>query len=373
MEQYKKLIIIYLLVLFCENILGKCDNSSTTVNGNKIKCKNELIFEENFNRLSVDNDYAEEDNYYYLNSSVWKREIKIPLDPDYEFCVYHKLEKGLRVEDGLLKIKPHLLEDFYGENITYFGRLQLADCTGILPGECSRNAIGFHILPPVLSRRLTTHDSFSFRYGKIEIRAKFPEGDWLYPELWLAPKYTTYGIGYASGRVILGMARGNEGLIKNDGSLEDYSSRVVEFGLRTGPLGASGNITEEKVTKRHDSGSWTRDFHVYTTIWNSTGFIFKIDGEVVGQLRGGSRQAEDQNRMAPYDLEFYLMLGVGVGGVRVFPDGTRTGNYEKPWKNNGAKAVLRFWQAKDQWLPSWKRENARKTALEVDYIKVWSV
>lgn len=79
--EYKKLIIIYLLVIFCENTLGKCDNSSTTVNGNKIKCKNELIFEENFNRLSVDNDYAEEDNYEYLNSSVWKREIKIPLDP----------------------------------------------------------------------------------------------------------------------------------------------------------------------------------------------------------------------------------------------------------------------------------------------------
>ncbi|XP_057338016.1 beta-1,3-glucan-binding protein-like [Microplitis mediator] len=370
--EYKKYIIVNLLVIFCGDTLAKCDDSSTTVNGIKVKCKNELILEENFNRIAVDEYYAEEDNYIYLNSSLWKKEIKIPLDPDYEFCVYHKLEKGLRVENGFLKIIPSLLEDSYGENITYFGRLQLADCTGILPGECSRQATGFHILPPVLSRRLTTKDSFSFRYGKIEIRAKFPEGDWIYPEMWLAPKYTTSGVGYASGRIILGMARGNEGLIKNDGSLEDYSSNILEFGLRTGPLGTSGNVTEEKVTKRSNSGPWTRGFHTYTTIWNPDGFIFKVDGELVGQLRS-SRQSEDQNRMAPYDLEFYLMLGVGVGGIRVFPDGTRTGNYEKPWKNVGAKAMLRFWQAKDQWLPSWKRENARKTAFEVDYIKVWSV
>lgn len=43
------------------------------------------------------------------------------------------------------------------------------------------------------------------------------------------------------------------------------------------------------------------------------------------------------------------MLGVGVGGVRVFPDGTRTGNYEKPWKNVGAK-VIRFLTHKKQIL-----------------------
>ncbi|KAK0181904.1 hypothetical protein PV327_000088 [Microctonus hyperodae] len=315
------------------------------MNGVKVMCKNELIFEENFDQITGD-EFADEDNYRYLNSSIWKREIKIPLDPDYEFCVYHKLEKSLRVRNGILEIIPSLLEESYGENITYFGRLQLAECSGLLSDECFRKATAYNILPPVISARLITKQSFTFRYGKIEIRAKLPEGDWLYPEMWLQPKYSTYGVGYSSGRVILGMARGNENLIDlRPNTKKEFSSRQLEFGLRTGPI---GNVTEEK-----------------------NGFVFKVNDEVVGRVRQQSQLNKQVNNMAPYDLEFYLLLGVGVGGMRVFPDETRSGYYEKPWKNVGAKAMLRFWQAKDQWLPSWQRGNKYKTSLKVDYVRVW--
>lgn len=37
------------------------------------------------------------------------------------------------------------------------------------------------ILPPVLSSRITSKGKFSFKYGKVEIKAKLPKGDWLYP------------------------------------------------------------------------------------------------------------------------------------------------------------------------------------------------
>lgn len=54
-------------------------------------------------------------------------------------------------------------------------------CTSNIPAECTRKAMSYNILPPIISARLSTKESFYFRYGKIEIRAKFPEGDWLYP------------------------------------------------------------------------------------------------------------------------------------------------------------------------------------------------
>ncbi|KAK0163783.1 hypothetical protein PV328_002477 [Microctonus aethiopoides] len=269
------------------------------MNGVKVMCKNELIFEENFDQITGD-EFADEDNYRYLNSSIWKREIKIPLDPDYEFCVYHKLEKSLKVKDGILEIIPSLLDESYGENITYFGRLQLAECSGLLSDECYRKATAYNIIPPVISARLMTKQSFTFRYGKIEIRAKLPEGDWLYPEMWLQPKYSTYGVGYSSGRVILGMARGNENLIDSrPNTKRDFSSRQLEFGLRTGPI---GNVTEEKVIKEKQIGIWTEDFNVFTTIWNKNGFVFKVNDEVVGRVRQ-SQSNEQVNNMAPYDLE----------------------------------------------------------------------
>ncbi|XP_034942561.1 beta-1,3-glucan-binding protein-like [Chelonus insularis] len=348
---------------------NSCRKSITTVNNTKIKCKNELIFEENFERIDNDEYFVSRDSYHYLNTSLWKKEIKIPLDPDYEFCIYHTLGKVLKVENGVLKIIPTLFENSYGINTTFHGELRLTECTGIYAGECSRKAMGFSILHPVISTRLMTKDSFSFCYGKIEIRAKFPEGDWLYPEMWLQPKYTTHDSGYLSGRVILGMARGNDHLKNSTNSSQEFGAKRLEFGLRTGPY---NNITEEIVTKINDHNSWTRDYHIYTTTWTDKGFKFEVDGEVVGRLRQQLKNSDNENWMSPYDLEFYLKLGVGVGGVRVFPDKTKSGYYQKPWKNVGAKAMYHFWEAKDQWLPNWQR-NGQKTAFEIDYIKIWSV
>lgn len=43
------------------------------------------------------------------------------------------------------------------------------------------------ILNPIRSARIKTQKSFRFRYGKVEIRAKMPRGDWLWPAVWMMP------------------------------------------------------------------------------------------------------------------------------------------------------------------------------------------
>ncbi|XP_076673603.1 beta-1,3-glucan-binding protein isoform X2 [Andrena cerasifolii] len=309
-----------------------------------------------------------------LEQSTWGRVIKIPLGPDYEFCVYHNGNHRELVEiiNGVLRMKPLILEDYYGESATAFGNMKLAGCTSNVAAECKRNATSFNILPPVISARLTTKESFNFRYGKIEIRAKFPEGDWLYPEMWLEPNYHSYGAGYSSGRVLLGLARGNDNLI-NSTSREIFDSRKLEFGFR---IGAAGNVENYVVSKIKENGpKWTKDFHVYTTIWSRDGFQFLVDDEEVGKLvpdGDGWMNNSQFDKMAPFDQEFYITIGIGVGGIRIFPDGTNSAETSKPWRNLGAKAMLQFWHAKDQWLPSWKRQNGRKTAFEIDYIRAWS-
>lgn len=56
-------------------------------------------------------------------------------------------------------------------------------CTGIhnVQQECHRTASFFSILPPVVSAKFRTSKSFNFKYGKIEVRAKLPKGDWMFP------------------------------------------------------------------------------------------------------------------------------------------------------------------------------------------------
>ncbi|KAJ8673915.1 hypothetical protein QAD02_005177 [Eretmocerus hayati] len=323
-----------------------------------------LVFEENFDS----ND---------LNKAVWSREVKIAQEPDYQFCVYHKHEETIQIEGGILRIKPRLFEDAYGEDSVLLGQLRLADCTSSIPQECQRRALSFHILPPVISAKLTTRNYFDFEYGIIEIRAKFPEGDWLYPEMWLEPLYKSYDSRYANARIDLGRVRGNARLMSSVESHEELGSRLLQFGVGNGTASV---FSEELVSKLKGQGSrgWNRDFHVYRTKWTSKGFTFYVDGELVGKLIpteiGWSKfDGPELVDMMPFDEKFYLSIGLGVGGIRVFPDRTQTDTYVKPWKNTGAKAMLQFWQSKSMWLPSWQKNQGANTALEIDYIRVWSL
>ena len=76
---------------------------------------------------------------------------------------------------------------------------------------------------------------------------------------------------------------------------------------------------------------------------------------------------------APFDQHYYLVFNIAVGGTTgYFPDG---GN--KPWSNNSPNAPTTFWNARDQWLPTWDYSsvNGRKnpqSALAIDYVRVWS-
>lgn len=46
------------------------------------------------------------------------------------------------------------------------------------------NATSNQIINPVRSARLTTAGKKTIRYGRVEISAKMPAGDWLWPAIW---------------------------------------------------------------------------------------------------------------------------------------------------------------------------------------------
>lgn len=58
-------------------------------------------------------------------------------------------------------------------------------CTNPAYWGCERSGAGGNIVNPVMSARLRTVNSFSFTYGKIEVKAKLPAGDWLWPGKYL--------------------------------------------------------------------------------------------------------------------------------------------------------------------------------------------
>lgn len=44
------------------------------------------------------------------------------------------------------------------------------------------------VINPVMSGRINTRGKKSIRYGKVEVRAKLPQGDWLWPAIWMLPE-----------------------------------------------------------------------------------------------------------------------------------------------------------------------------------------
>lgn len=54
-------------------------------------------------------------------------------------------------------------------------------CTNNGDNGCKRTGTSENILNPIRSGRLHTMNSFAFKYGKVQIRAKMPAGDWLWP------------------------------------------------------------------------------------------------------------------------------------------------------------------------------------------------
>ena len=83
-------------------------------------------------------------------------------------------------------------------------------CTGNSFYGCERTSgAGGNVINPIQSARIRTVDSVTVKYGRVEVSAKLPIGDWLWPAIWLVPRYNAYGAWPASGEVDIMESRGN--------------------------------------------------------------------------------------------------------------------------------------------------------------------
>ena len=114
-------------------------------------------------------------------------------------------------------IKPTFLVDDIGEanlrggyNFDLWGSSPSTLCTGPHFYGCFRTSgAGGNILNPIRSARIRTAESFNFRYGRVEVKAQLPRGDWLWPAIWLLPTTNQYSTWPASGEIVIMDSRGN--------------------------------------------------------------------------------------------------------------------------------------------------------------------
>jgi beta-glucanase (GH16 family) len=79
--------------------------------------------------------------------------------------------------------------------------LRKSGCTDKTFYGCFRHSNGIDIINPIQSAFISTKNSATIKFGKVEVRAKLPTGDWIWPAIWMLPKHNVYGGWPASGEV----------------------------------------------------------------------------------------------------------------------------------------------------------------------------
>ena len=129
-----------------------------------------------------------EDNFTHFNLSVWKHELTLSGEGNWEMEQYVNNRSVSFVRNGSLVIRPTLTNATLGNaglssaDVNIWGADPASQCTSNAYFGCERTGgAGGNIINPVQSARIRTAETFAFKYGRVEISAKLPRGDWLWP------------------------------------------------------------------------------------------------------------------------------------------------------------------------------------------------
>ncbi|KAJ7737882.1 GH16 beta-1,3-glucan recognition protein [Mycena maculata] len=258
----------------------------------------------------------------------------------------------------------------------------LAACSAV-----SNSTLGT-IIPPVMSARISTRKSASMKFGRVEVVAKLPTGDWLWPAIWMLPVGETYGAWPLSGEIDIMEARGNAPSYPYQGI------NYVRSSLNWGPSPALNEVAKTYGFYKSRRGRYDSGFHTYGLEW-SEGFIrmyvdsrlsymmqiplnepFWDRGDFPSVVQNGSENIKLENpwvngtQAAPFDQSFYLIMNIAVGGTNGwFPDGSG-----KPWLDGSATAARDFLEGQSQWYPTWPQDtDVLKRAMIIDSVKMWEL
>lgn len=331
-----------------------------------------------------------------INKDIWFHELETGGFGNGQFDWTTDSANNSFVEDGKLYIVPTLTSDALGEaaimdgyalNLTLSGTCTASNKTDPSCAVASNITKGV-ILPPVQSARLMTNFSRTIKYGRVEVKARMPTGDWIWPAVWMMPKDSVYGQWPRSGEIDIFESRGNLPTKR-----DSRGTNQMQSSLHFGPnflFDGYGFATKARNLWRdwfnqgsHTFGlEWTEK-QIYT--WEHSPMFKNLEvnyddgfwkrGKFPSQMANGTLlsnpwaavQGKDAS-IAPFDQEFYLILNVAVGGTNgYFEDGLGD---DKPWSNDAENARAQFWESRDRWLPTWPKD-PKQRGMEIEYVKMW--
>lgn len=165
---------------------------------------------------------------------------------------------------------------------------------------------------PFTSARMVTRGKAAWKFGKIEVRAKLPQGQGTWPAIWMLPEDNEYGGWARSGEIDILEA-------VNLGVECPAAKGCEEGGENTilGTLHFGGGWPDNELTSTEISYPTVLDggFHTFGLLWGEGIFVWTVDGLPFATKRASdwfTTSSSDPN--APFDKRFHLILNLAIGG-----------------------------------------------------------
>ena len=171
------------------------------------------------------------------------------------------------------------------------------------------------VTQPFTSGKIRTRGIASWRYGKIEFRAKSPKGQGTWPAVWMMPAEDHYGAWPLSGEIDIleGVNLGARCDVCNGGVGENRMISAIHFGDKP-----PRNEWLDTRVALPNLALPSDDFHVWTLEWGKGLMRFYLDGkkywEVSAEQWSTASPKAKMNPVAPFDRPFYIMANLAIGG-----------------------------------------------------------
>ncbi|KAF2648214.1 glycoside hydrolase family 16 protein [Lophiostoma macrostomum CBS 122681] len=323
-------------------------------------------------RTVVNHEYCEvlSENFTTWNSHIWSKEVELGGYGNGQFEQTTDSDENVYIDDGVLIIKPTLQDENLVNNDNVID-LRGHGCTGGRWSDClaSTNTTNGTIVNPVKSGRINTKLGASIKFGRVEVTAKLPAGDWLWPAIWMLPTNNKYGGWPKSGEIDIMESRGNNYTYGQGGN------NIVSSSLHFGPNSFNDGWWRNIVKRQALHTTYADGWHTYGVEWSEKYIFTYIDTRLLQVMythfdqpfwEYGQFPLSDSNgtqlvnpwsstgsNASPFDQDFHVVLNVAVGGTNGW---FKDGKSGKPWLDSSPTAKRDFWEARDQWYPTWQKQ-----------------
>ena len=151
------------------------------------------------------------------------------------------------------------------------------------------------------SGKVVTRKKKDFTYGKVVTRAKIPEGQGLWPAIWMMPTVETlYGTWPRGGEIDIMEILGHEPAVAHG---------TIHYGMPH---------AQQQGSYKLENGTFADGFHEFSVEWEPGEMRFYVDDNLyhtVNDWYSVDPGVIEREYPAPFDQDFYMQLNLAVGGT----------------------------------------------------------